>query len=393
MRRRALVAWPADPAAEAEHVVAWLRVPAIALFAAGESLVTPNPHHVAFLSALVFFSAWTAAMLAWLQVRPVGRGLAFAATVVDVAGITALAVFSGGGFSHARLAYFLVPVSAAFRLRPRVTAAAAALTTTAYVVESFAQRTPKPSVRHVVVDAGFLTWVGLASVLLSFLFERRTTQVTRLAEQRARLLADALGAEQRERQALAESLHDHALQNLLSARHELQEAAEDGPHPALVRADGAVADTVAQLRRAVFELHPYVLDEAGLQVALRSIAQDAAARANLDLRLDLHYDRRHPEERVLFSAARELLANVVQHAQASHVSVRLAAVDGEVELVVEDDGCGFTPDTANEQLANGHIGLGSQRVRVETLGGAMEIASRLGTGTRVAIRLPEPVRA
>jgi hypothetical protein len=109
-----------------------------------------------------------------------------------------------------------------------------------------------------------------------------------------RLLADALDAAQRERRTLAESLHDHALQNLLSARHELEEASESSAHPSLDRADAAIAETVGQLRDAVFELHPYVLEEAGLEAALRSVAQYAAARGRFRLDLDLRYHDRHP---------------------------------------------------------------------------------------------------
>jgi len=372
-------------------VVAWLRLPAIALFAAGEALVAPNPDHVRFLVALTLFSAWSVGMLAWTQLRPVGSRLAIAATCVDVAAITALTTFSGGGFSHARLAYFLVPVVAAFRLQPWVTGAAAALTTVAYLSQAFAQRSSSQpgATRHIVVEAGFLAWVGLACMLLSFLLERRTALATSLAEQRTQLLADALEAEQRERQALAEALHDDALQNLLSARHELQEAGEAADHPALARADGALAVTAAQLREAVFELHPYVLEQAGLELALRSIAQDAAKRAGLDLDLDLHYGRRQPDEQILFSAARELLANVVKHAEATRMTVRLAEVDGIVELAVEDDGRGFPPERHGEQLANGHIGLASQRVRVEAAGGSMRWTSSEGSGTRVVIELPD----
>ena len=73
------------------------------------------------------------------------------------------------------------------------------------------------------------------------------------------------------------------------------------------RADEAVAATVGQLREAVFDLHPYVLEEAGLTAALRSVAQQAARRGDLALELDLRYGDRHPREPLLFSAARELV--------------------------------------------------------------------------------------
>jgi two-component system NarL family sensor kinase len=143
----------------------------------------------------------------------------------------------------------------------------------------------------------------------------------------------------------------------------------------------------------VFELHPYVLDQAGLELALRSVAQDAANRAGLELRLDLRYEGHHTNEQVIFSAARELLANVIQHSHATRMTIHLAEIEGDVELVVEDNGCGFAPEHLTEQLANGHIGLASQRVRVEAAGGAMRWTSSKDIGTRVAIRITnQPTR-
>jgi two-component system NarL family sensor kinase len=381
---------PVEAAAEAERVVAWLRLPAIALLALGEGLEHPHPKQTAFLVTLAVFSAWSAGLLAWVLLRPAGTQFAVAATAVDIAAITVLAVLSGGAFSHARLAFFLVPVTVAFRFRPAITAAAGAVTTAAYVVQAVAHpAVDEPqAARFIATQAGFLAWTGLACALLSLLLAQRTGLVARLAESRSRLLADALEAEQRERKALAEALHDHAIQNLLSARHELEEVGETLPHPSLGRAEQALAETVEQLREAVFELHPYVLDEAGLEAAVRSIAQQAASRAGLELRLDLHYASRHPREQLLFSAARELVANVVSHAQAGRMAVRLVDRGSDLELVVEDDGQGFSSERLAERLADGHVGLASQRVRIEAAGGTMDVASVPGEGTRVAIRVP-----
>lgn len=379
-----------DASAEAERIVAWLRLPAIALIALGQGLSHPNREDSAFLIALVLFSAWSAGVLAWVYLRPVGKRLPIVATAVDIAAISVLALLSGGAFSHARLAFFVVPVAVAFRFRPAITALAALVTTTAYVVQAAAHpaASQPEAVRFIAVQAGFLAWVGLACALLSLMLSRRTELVNRLAEERSRLLADALDAEQRERKALAEALHDQALQNLLSARHELQEAEEASVHPALGRADEALAQTAGQLRQAVFELHPYVLEQAGLKAALRSVAQQAATNSGFELELDLRYDNGHPREPLLFSAARELLGNVVRHARAKHVTVRLVEDDGEVELAVEDDGRGFPPQRLAERLADGHVGLASQRVRVEAAGGSLLIDSTPGEGTRVAIFLP-----
>lgn len=376
--------------AEAERVVAWLRLPAIGLLALGEGLEHPNPQKTAFLIMLALYSAWSAGVLTWVHLRPIGPRTALAMTGVDIAALSVLAVLSGGAFSHARLGFFVVPVTAAFRFRPSITAAAAFFATGAYVVQAAAH--PASSMadapRFIATQAGFLLWVGLACVLLSLLLARRTEVIVRLAEGRTRLLADALSAEQRERRALAEALHDDAIQNLLSARHEIEEAGDALSHPALDRADAALSETVAQLRSAVFELHPYVLAEAGLEAGLRSVAQQTANRANLKLQLDLRYEGRNPHEQLLFSAARELLANVVEHARATSLGVHLLGMRDELLLVVEDDGEGFPPERLAERLADGHVGLASQRVRIEAAGGSMNVTSGPGEGTRVEIRMP-----
>jgi two-component system NarL family sensor kinase len=377
-------------AAEAERLVAWLRLPAIALLALSESLSHPNAERTAFLVVLALFSAWSAGLLAWVSLRPAGPRLSLLSTGADIVAFSLLAALSGGTFSHARLAFFIVPVTVAFRFRPAMTALATVVAAAAYVVQAVAHpASANPeATRFILVQTGFLLWVGLACVLLSAVLARRTEAVTRLAESRTRLLNDALSAEQRERQALAEALHDQAIQNLLSARHEIEEAAESAPHPALDRADAALVDTVAQLRGAVFELHPYVLAEAGLEAALRSVAQQAATRGGLRLSLALDYPDRHPQEQLLLSAARELLANVLEHADAHQLDVRLTAADGGVRLVVADDGSGFPPERLAEQLADGHVGLASQRVRVEAAGGTMHVTSEHDAGTRVEITLP-----
>jgi two-component system, NarL family, sensor kinase len=392
VRASTLPASSGEATTEAERVVAWLRLPAIALIALSQGLEHPNPEQAAFLVMLALFSAWSAGVLAYVYLRPVSERFALAASAVDIAAITVLVGLSGGAFSHARLALFLIPVSIAFRFRPAITSAAVVVTTAAYIVQAAAHpAASRPeAVRFIVTQAGFLAWVGVACILLSMLLQRRTSVVAHLAEDRSRLLADALTAEQRERQALAEALHDHAIQNLLSARHELEEAGESSSSPALARADDALVETVAQLREAVVDLHPYALEEAGLEAALRSVARQAETRGRLRVQVEVRYAGRHAHEQLVFSAARELLSNVVRHAAATRVTLRLTDVDGTIELSVEDDGRGFAPAELSDRVAEGHIGLATQRVRVEAAGGTMEIASAPQTGTRVTIRLPNP---
>jgi two-component system NarL family sensor kinase len=379
-----------EAAIETERLVAWLRLPAIALFVLARSIPHPNPEPGDFFVTLGLYAVWSLGALVYVSRRRHDPRFALVATALDVVFITVLAGLSGGPFSNARLAYFLIPVSVAFRFRPAVTAFAAAATVVAYVIQAIAHPASSGSNadKFIATYAGYLAWVGAACVLLSALLARRTEAVAHLADARSRLLTDALTAEQRERKALAEGLHDRSVQNLLSALHELEEAGEDRPHPALARAESALVDTVHELRDAIFELHPYVLDEAGLDAAVRSVATRAAERAGVELRLHVEPGAGGTHDQLLFSAVRELVANVVRHAKARVLSVTLRPQGDEVLLIVEDDGAGLDPERLGERLADGHIGLASQRVRIESVGGRLSVVSRPGLGTRAEVRLP-----
>jgi signal transduction histidine kinase len=123
--------------------------------------------------------------------------------------------------------------------------------------------------------------------------------------------------------------------------------------------------------------------------ALPAIGQRAARRGGFRLRCDLRYDGPHSQERLLVSVARELLANAAAHAGAAEVSLRLLHEKGEVVLVVTDDGGGFDMSELPARLAHGHIGLASHRMRVESVGGRLDIDSFPGQGTSVVVRLPD----
>jgi two-component system, NarL family, sensor kinase len=385
---------PTDPeataAAESERLVAWLRLPAVGLLEAGQHLGHPNPAPDAFTITIVAFAVWSAALLAWVHLRPAGERFGMIAAGVDVVAITALAALSGGPFSQARLAYFLVSVAVAFRFRPSVTAVAGAATVAAYLGQAFAHpaRTRPEAVRFALIQAGYLAWVATAAVLLSFVLRRRTARSVELARERERLMAEAMAAEERERRALAEGLHDTAIQNLLSARHDLEEASETLDTPALARADRALGEAVTDLREALFELHPYVLDAAGLEAALAAVGNRAARRGRFRLHLDAQSVSRSRHEQLLLAAARELLSNVAKHADARNVRMSLAEEDGYVVLAIRDDGKGFDETTLSERLAHGHIGIASQRARVESVGGRFVIASSTGHGTTAEVRVP-----
>jgi signal transduction histidine kinase len=199
----------------------------------------------------------------------------------------------------------------------------------------------------------------------------------------------ALAASEQERRRWARELHDETLQDLAALRMLLATARRGGDPEQL----GAAVDDAVEalgrgidgLRGLIADVRPAALDQLGLGDALASLARRVAERTGLevDFRCDLG-DRLEPElESTLYRLVQEALNNVVKHAAASRVDVAVGRRDGEVHVTVRDDGRGFEP----AERRNG-FGLMGMEERVELAGGRLEVTSRPGEGTEVAIAVP-----
>jgi two-component system NarL family sensor kinase len=213
--------------------------------------------------------------------------------------------------------------------------------------------------------------------------------IVALATDRAGLLVELAGVEEQERRRLSEALHDGALQFVLAARMDLEDV-RDGDPEAVDRVDHALTQTAGLLRRTVSELHPAVLDQAGLVRAVEDIAAALRDRGyTVEVRVEGMPVRPATDaDRVVFGAVRELVANVVRHSGARSVVLDVRQDDGQLVAAVTDDGAGFDEESAARQLAAGHIGLASQRLRVEAAGGRLVAARSEPRGTRMTVTLP-----
>jgi two-component system NarL family sensor kinase len=218
--------------------------------------------------------------------------------------------------------------------------------------------------------------------------QQRDRAIARLAEQRGQLATHALTAEQRERRRLAELLHDEAVQTLSLARQELVDYQRTGRDESFERSRHAIEETMSQLRGEIFELHPYVLDHAGLQAALSAIANRSAQRLGAEIAVTVDPAATGSHDELVVVLARELLTNAVKHSAAAHVAVTVTAVGDRIELVVRDDGRGFDPGRRPASLLDGHIGLASSEQRVLSAGGRLVVTSAPGDGTTVQVSLP-----
>ena len=152
-----------------------------------------------------------------------------------------------------------------------------------------------------------------------------------------------------------------------------------------------MAESSRLLRSTVAELHPAVLEHTGLARALRQLADSAATGGRLAIAVELDgwsEELRTPVDGLLLAAARELLSNVVKHADASSATITLSHEHGSARLTIADDGRGIDVEAAGRSLATGHIGLASYRARVEAAGGTLVLSGAHGSGTIARVELP-----
>jgi PAS domain S-box-containing protein len=210
---------------------------------------------------------------------------------------------------------------------------------------------------------------------------RRSAQIARLAAERQRIVAEALDSEDRTRERISQHLHDDLLQLLFAIRQDLaQSAAGPERRDIVLRARDSVYEAIRSLRAAVFDLHPVVLDQGGLQSAVNAVARHHAERGGFDVSVEIAPEAEGEHDRLLLSLVRELLSNVARHAGARHARVTVWRAGAELRFEVADDGRGVDLDHARQAVARGHIGLASAAQRVEALGGRLELESRPGDG-------------
>lgn len=291
--------------------------------------------------------------------------------------------------------FFLLPVLAATQLRWIVCASIIVPTVGFYLLEALAtQNANNEPWASILLRVVVLAGVGAAAVGLSRIQQSRVSAIAGLVSDRSMLLTELTTIGTNERSTLAESLHDGALQYLLAARMDLDElrtSAAAGTEVVLDRLDEALTQSARLLRTTVTELHPAVLEQAGIPSAVTAMARSAADRAGLNLTVDCTQwpaEARSTHDQLLFSAARELVTNVVKHAQAQNLSIRLALTAGRIEMTVRDDGVGTDAAVLADRIQEGHIGLHAQRVKTEAAGGHFDLATPSDGGTTVTITIP-----
>jgi signal transduction histidine kinase len=210
-----------------------------------------------------------------------------------------------------------------------------------------------------------------------------------------RLASEVCLAEERERRQIAEGLHDHLGQGLALIKLRLQrlrgDAAFGGHGEALSELVSLSDQAIRYTRGLTFELSPPVLYELGLGPALDWLGEEVSRKHGLKVKVKDRCRLNLSDEIkvVYWKSARELLHNVIMHAEARKVSITLEGRDGRVSLSVTDDGCGFDVSRARRQ-AGERFGLFSIEERLYQLGGRMLVESTPGKGARIILEADVP---
>lgn len=250
---------------------------------------------------------------------------------------------------------------------------------------------------------GFLITRTISFLIIGFIITRLMTaqrkQRRALAEANRNLVQYAATVEQlttsRERNRLSRELHDtlaHTLSALVVQIDAVIAVWEPIPAKAKEMLEQMLETSrrgLDETRRALRDLRAAPLEELGFALAIRSMAEDFAARHGISLEVDVpeEINRLSPEiEHGFYRVTQEALENVLQHAGAQQVQVKLEREDGALILIVADNGRGFEADSLASER---QLGLQGMYERAEMISASLDVNSEMGRGTIVRLSKEE----
>ena len=208
------------------------------------------------------------------------------------------------------------------------------------------------------------------------------------------LLEHVLQAQEEERQRISRELHDETGQlmtSLLIGLRTLSDArrlADARRHAQQLREIASKA--IGELSRLARGLHSSILDDLGLEAALRRYTDEFSSThgiaVNLELAITLGALGRN-EQLNLYRIIQEALTNVARHAHASQVWIKFENAAGDLHVSIRDNGCGF-PSAGIPDETTGHLGIAGMKQRAAMLGGTLEVSSQAQQGVIIQLCIP-----
>ena len=216
-------------------------------------------------------------------------------------------------------------------------------------------------------------------------------------EQELRALAGSLlTAQEDERRRIARDLHDDVTQRLAILSIEIGKLAGGADPSVEARArlrslQKQVVQISQEVRRLSHGLHPAVIEDFGLSTALEELCEEFGKAPGITVRFDGPIDDAglsRDAAACLYRIAQESLGNAAKHGRATEVRVALSAKGGTMQLLVTDNGAGFSGEPWRSRVG---LGLVSMKERVRLVNGTFTITSRAGQGTEIIASVPLPL--
>jgi signal transduction histidine kinase/CheY-like chemotaxis protein len=244
-------------------------------------------------------------------------------------------------------------------------------------------------------DARTLEWLDLLARQAADLIEQHQAQAAlkKRSKELARLAGELTLAEHRERRRIADHLHDNLQQLLVGARLQAQAISRSAPKKTealLGTLVETLKDAIDATRNLSRELAPPVAINGNLPETFHWLASEVHRQHTLNVVVGIRggfEDLPEAESIFLFSAARELLLNVVKHAGVLEAGLELCRDNEKVVLKISDKGRGYDPMAVAASKSHG-LGLFSIRERLDFLGGRLAMESGLNKGTSVVLEIP-----
>lgn len=224
----------------------------------------------------------------------------------------------------------------------------------------------------------------------------RTAALAEANEKLKKISFELVLTEERERTRIAGELHDQVGQSLLLAKMKLDmladTAAQGSKRESAEEISSLIENSIQDIRSLTFRMRPPMLDTTGIETALEWLC--TSVEADYGLQVDFSGDHRpKPLAREgrysLYLAVRELLLNVVKHAESSRAQLSIETDFPNLVVHVKDNGAGFDQGAEDTNLALSRgFGLFNVRHRIEQMGGRFAIESAAGKGTHAAITVP-----
>ncbi|MEX2415909.1 MAG: PAS domain S-box protein [Paenibacillaceae bacterium] len=210
------------------------------------------------------------------------------------------------------------------------------------------------------------------------------TQLKKVEEELKQMMKQVMLIQEEERKRFSRELHDGIGQSLYSLIIQLDRLIAEKSSTDLDEIRRNVTFIIEDVRGLAWELRPSVLDDLGIIPAIRTFLDNYSEHNGIKVQFQSNFKGRlHAQlETVIYRVIQEALTNVSKYADVSDAQVSILEIDGRIEVLIEDQGKGFTRNVQTKG-----VGLFSMEERVRGIGGQLIIQSQSGQGTKVSMSI------